>query len=84
MEESHVQERCEPRETEFKRWNMLVKVESTPFEGGKLRHNTNDQLLISKRKAVNSKSPVGTPDKRKHTAAESPEISIVNKKKPED
>ena len=67
---------------------MLVKVESAPFEGGKLRHNTSDQLFINKRKAVNSKSPVGTPDNRKHTAAESPEINVVNKgnllKRPED
>jgi hypothetical protein len=61
---------------------MLVKAESAPFEGGKLRHSTNDQLFISKKKAVNSKSPMGTPDKRKHTVAESPEISIVNKRKP--
>ncbi len=62
--------------------NMLVKVESAPFEGGKLRHSTSDQLFISKRKAVNSKSPMGTPDNGKHTAAESPEISVVNKRKP--
>jgi hypothetical protein len=60
---------------------MLVKVESAPFEGGKLRHSTNDQLFINKRKAVNSKSSMGTPDNGKHTAAESPEISVVNKSK---
>ena len=60
---------------------MLVKVESAPCEGGKLRHSTSDQLFINKRKAVNSKYPVGTPDNRKHTAAESPEISVVNKSK---
>jgi hypothetical protein len=60
---------------------MLVKVESASFEGGKLRHSTSDQLFINKRKAVNSKSPVGTPDNGKHTAAESPEISVVNKRK---
>ena len=57
---------------------MLAKVESAPFEGGKLRHSTSDQLFINKRKAVNSKSL----DNGKHTAAESLEISIVNKKKP--
>ena len=61
---------------------MLVKVEPAPFEGGKLRHGTSDQLFINKRKAVNSKSPMGTPDNREHAAAESPEISIVNKRKP--
>jgi hypothetical protein len=33
---------------------MLVKIESAPFEGGKLRHSTSNQLLINKRKAVNS------------------------------
>ncbi|KAG1340147.1 hypothetical protein G6F62_005534 [Rhizopus arrhizus] len=64
--------------TEYKRLNMLAKVESAPFEGGKLRHSTSDQLFINKRKAVNSKSL----DNGKHTAAESLEISIVNKKKP--
>jgi hypothetical protein len=36
---------------------------------------------MNKRKAVNRKSPVGTPDNGKHTAAESPEISVVNKSK---
>ena len=60
---------------------MLVKVESAPCEGGKLRHNTSDQLFINKRKAVNSKSPMGTPDNGKHTAAESSEINVVNKGK---
>jgi hypothetical protein len=67
---------------------MLVKVECAPFEGGKLRHNKSDQLFISKRKAVNKKSPMDTPGNGKHTAAESPEISVVNKRKllkrPED
>ncbi|EIE85875.1 hypothetical protein RO3G_10585 [Rhizopus delemar RA 99-880] len=61
---------------------MLVKVEPAPFEGGKLRHSTSDQLLINKKNTVNRKSLVGTPDNGKHTAAESPEISIVNKRKP--
>ena len=61
---------------------MLVKVESAPFEGGKLRHSTNDQLFISKREVVNSKFPMETPDNGKHTATESLEISIVNKRKP--
>jgi hypothetical protein len=61
---------------------MLVKVESAPFESGKLRHSTNDQLFIGKRKAVNNKSSMGTPDNGKHTAAESPEDNVVNKRKP--
>ena len=60
---------------------MLFKVESAPFEGGKLPHGTSDQLFINKRKAINSKSAMGTPDDGKHTAAESPEISAVNKRK---
>jgi hypothetical protein len=67
---------------------MLVKVESAPFEGGKLRQSTSDQLFINKRKVVNSKSSMGTPDNGKHTAAESLGISVVNKSKllkgPED
>ena len=41
----------------------------------------NDQLFINKRKVVNSKSLMGTPDNGKHTAAESPEINVVNKNK---
>jgi hypothetical protein len=61
---------------------MLVKAESTPFNEGKLRHSTSDQLFINKMKAINSKSLVGTPDNGEHTAAEGPEISIVNKRKP--
>ena len=61
---------------------MLVKTESAPFNGGKLRHSTSDQLFINKRKVVNSKSPVGMPDNGKHIAAESLEISVVNKRKP--
>ena len=60
---------------------MLFKVDSTPFEDDKLRHSTNDQLFINKKIAINSKSPMGTPDNGKHTAAEGPEISIVNKRK---
>jgi hypothetical protein len=60
---------------------MLVKVESAPFEDGKLRHSTSDQLFINKRKVVHSKSPMGAPNNEKHTAAESPEISVANKKK---
>ena len=67
---------------------MLVKVEPAPFEGGKLRHSTSDQLFINKRKAVNNKPPMGMPDNRKHAAAENPEIRVVNKRKllkrPED
>jgi hypothetical protein len=67
---------------------MLFKVESAPFEGDKLPHSTSDQLFINKRKVVNSKSSMGKPDKGKHTAAESPDISVVNKskllKRPED
>ncbi|EIE90520.1 hypothetical protein G6F46_000835 [Rhizopus delemar] len=77
-----IHERCEPKETECKRWNMLIKVESAPFEGGKLRHSTSDQLLINKKNTVNRKSLVGMLDNGKHTAAESPEISVVNKRKP--
>ncbi|KAG1622701.1 hypothetical protein G6F45_011079 [Rhizopus arrhizus] len=41
-----------------------------------------------KQKAVNIKPPMGTPDNRKHAAAENPEIRVVNKRKllkrPED
>jgi len=61
--------------------NILVKVESAPFEGGKLRHSTSDQPFINKRKAINSKFLMGTPDNGKHTAAESPEDNVVNKSK---
>ena len=60
---------------------MLIKVKSAPFEGSRLRHSTSDQLFINKRKSVNSKSPIGTPDNGEHAAAESPEISVVNKSK---
>jgi hypothetical protein len=64
------------------------QVEYSPFESGKLRHSTNDQLFINKRKVVNSKSSIGMPDNGKHTAAESLDISVVNKskllKRPED
>ena len=58
---------------------MLVKVEPAPFESGKLRHSTNDQMFIGKRKAVNNKSSMGTPDKGKHTASESPKDNVVNR-----
>ncbi|EIE80285.1 hypothetical protein RO3G_04990 [Rhizopus delemar RA 99-880] len=30
---------CKPTETEYKQLNMLVKVESAPFEDGKARHS---------------------------------------------
>ena len=52
---------------------MLLKVRSVPFEGGKLRHSTSNQLLINIRKAVNSKSP----DNGKHTAAESKKCTVL-------
>ena len=52
---------------------MLFEIESALFEGGKLQNSTSDQLFINKRKAINSKSPIGTPDNRKHIAAEGSE-----------
>ena len=68
--------------------NMLVKVESAPFQGGKLRHSTCGQLFIVERKFVNSRPPMGTPENKEHTAAESPEIGVVDKRelleRPED
>jgi hypothetical protein len=39
-------------------------------------------LFIDKRKAFNSKSPIGTPDNGEHIAAKSSEDSVVNKRKP--
>ena len=60
---------------------MLVKIQSAPFESGKLRQSMSDQLFINKRKVVNSKSSMGTQDNGKHTAAESLDITVVNKSK---
>jgi hypothetical protein len=53
-----------------------------PFNGSKLRHSTSNQLFTIKRKSTNSKPPMATSDNKEHTAAEGPEISIVNKRKP--
>jgi hypothetical protein len=78
MSESGVKQK--KKKTECKRLNMLFEIESALFEDGKLRHSTSDQLFINKRKAINSKFPMGMPDNGKHTAAESPEISVVNKR----
>jgi hypothetical protein len=61
---------------------MLVKIESAPFNGGKLRYNTSNQLFIIERKSVNSKSPMGTRDNGEHTAVEDLGISVVSKGKP--
>jgi hypothetical protein len=55
---------------------MLVKTESAPFNDGKLRHDTSDQLFITEIKSINS-----TLDNGECIAAEGPEIGVVSKRK---
>lgn len=55
---------------------MPVKVEFASFDSGRLRHGTSDPFFINKRKAINGKSSMGTPDNGEHTATEDPEISV--------
>jgi hypothetical protein len=58
---------------------MLVNIESAPFNSGKLRHSTSNQLFIIERKTFSSKSPMEGADDKEHIAAKGPGVNVANK-----